>query len=107
MTARHQYSRQKSCDVCVRGKRRCGQESPSGARCSKMDLSCAYETHPSGIPRNDDYHTAQSSNFIQEPATPTSAFPEPEIPMFLDPTNELWGVVGKGVGGMTFMGRGY
>jgi hypothetical protein len=89
MSARHQYSRQKSYDTCVRGKRRCGQESPSCARCSKMGLSCTYQTHPSGISRNDDHHTPQSSNVIQESETPASDFLSPEIPILLDPTNEL------------------
>jgi hypothetical protein len=54
-----------------------------------MGLSCTYKTNPSGISRNNDHHTPQSPNVIQESETPTSDFPGPEIPIFLDPTNEL------------------
>lgn len=54
-----------------------------------MGLSCTYKTNPPGISRNDDHHTPQSSNVIQESGTPASDFLSPEIPILLDPTNEL------------------
>ncbi|KAL6869109.1 hypothetical protein ACO1O0_000432 [Amphichorda felina] len=41
-------SRQKSCNACVRGKRRCDKVTPTCTRCAAKGLSCIYQRMPAG-----------------------------------------------------------
>ncbi|KAG8416785.1 hypothetical protein J3459_013662 [Metarhizium acridum] len=41
-------SRQKSCNACVRGKRRCDKRTPQCSRCSAKGLDCIYQKLPPG-----------------------------------------------------------
>ncbi|KAK2603830.1 hypothetical protein QQS21_003954 [Conoideocrella luteorostrata] len=41
-------SRQKSCNACVRGKRRCDKRTPRCSRCSAKNLDCVYQKLPPG-----------------------------------------------------------
>lgn len=41
-------SRQKSCNACVRGKRRCDKRTPRCTRCAAKSLDCVYQKLPSG-----------------------------------------------------------
>lgn len=41
-------TRQKSCNACVRGKRRCDKKAPKCTRCSAKDLDCVYARLPPG-----------------------------------------------------------
>lgn len=41
-------TRQKSCNACVRGKRRCDKTTPSCTRCAAKGLDCIYQKAPAG-----------------------------------------------------------
>lgn len=41
-------SRQKSCNACVRGKRKCDKRTPKCTRCAVKGLDCVYQRTPSG-----------------------------------------------------------
>lgn len=43
-------SRQKSCNACVRGKRRCDKRSPRCTRCAAKGLDCVYQRQPPPAP---------------------------------------------------------
>ncbi|ROT35603.1 hypothetical protein SODALDRAFT_328974 [Sodiomyces alkalinus F11] len=42
-------SRQKSCNACVRSKRRCDKRAPKCARCAEKGFSCVYMNQPTGL----------------------------------------------------------
>lgn len=56
-------SRQKSCTICVEGKRRCDRQTPQCSRCAERGLKCTYIKSPSNA-------TARSSKL--NPASPQS-----------------------------------
>ncbi|KAJ6445735.1 C6 zinc finger domain-containingprotein [Purpureocillium lavendulum] len=64
-------SRQKSCNACVRGKRRCDKRTPRCTRCANKGLECVYQRMPPPQPHHHHHHnpsaTATTSN------TPTSS----------------------------------
>ncbi|KAK5987353.1 Transcription factor gsfR2-like protein [Cladobotryum mycophilum] len=43
-------SRQKSCNACVRGKRRCDKRTPRCTRCAAKNLDCVYQRQPAPPP---------------------------------------------------------
>ncbi|KAF1739295.1 hypothetical protein CRV24_001227 [Beauveria bassiana] len=45
-TASSLSSRQKSCNACVRGKRRCDKRTPRCTRCAAKGLDCVYHKMP-------------------------------------------------------------
>lgn len=47
-------SRQKSCNACVRGKRRCDKRTPVCTRCAEKQISCIYHKR-----RNRESHATQ------------------------------------------------
>ncbi|KAH0498444.1 hypothetical protein TgHK011_005697 [Trichoderma gracile] len=55
-------SRQKSCNACVRGKRRCDKRTPRCTRCATKGLDCVYQRQPppsasSALPRQTQTQT--------------------------------------------------
>ncbi|GAB0134587.1 hypothetical protein EsDP_00002952 [Epichloe bromicola] len=53
-------SRQKSCNACVRGKRRCDKRTPRCTRCSAKGLDCVYQKLPPGAPSSHGTSTSSS-----------------------------------------------
>ncbi|CEI64937.1 hypothetical protein FVEN_g3433 [Fusarium venenatum] len=47
-------SRQKSCNACVRGKRKCDKKTPRCTRCAAKGLDCVYQRLPPGTSFHDD-----------------------------------------------------
>ncbi|KAF4471480.1 c6 zinc finger [Fusarium albosuccineum] len=47
-------SRQKSCNACVRGKRKCDKKTPRCTRCAAKNLDCVYQRLPPGASFHDD-----------------------------------------------------
>ncbi|KAH7133624.1 hypothetical protein EDB81DRAFT_762909 [Dactylonectria macrodidyma] len=47
-------SRQKSCNTCVRGKRKCDKRTPRCTRCAAKGLDCVYQKTPPGASYHDD-----------------------------------------------------
>ncbi|KAF9772991.1 hypothetical protein IL306_009253 [Fusarium sp. DS 682] len=47
-------SRQKSCNACVRGKRKCDKKTPRCTRCVAKGLDCVYQRLPPGAGFHDD-----------------------------------------------------
>ncbi|KAJ4272192.1 hypothetical protein NW762_000903 [Fusarium torreyae] len=47
-------SRQKSCNACVRGKRKCDKNTPRCTRCAAKGLDCVYQRLPPGANFHDD-----------------------------------------------------
>ncbi|KAM5356143.1 hypothetical protein ACJ41O_002789 [Fusarium nematophilum] len=47
-------SRQKSCNACVRGKRKCDKKTPRCTRCAAKGLDCVYQRLPPGASFHDD-----------------------------------------------------
>ncbi|KAF4963167.1 hypothetical protein FSARC_8793 [Fusarium sarcochroum] len=47
-------SRQKSCNACVRGKRKCDKKTPRCTRCAAKGLDCVYQRLPPGANFHDD-----------------------------------------------------
>lgn len=60
-------SRQKSCNACVRGKRRCDKTTPRCTRCAAKGLECVYQRVPPGSSPSS-VTLAQSSNRLSEAA---------------------------------------
>ncbi|KAH6646556.1 hypothetical protein BKA67DRAFT_411295 [Truncatella angustata] len=63
-------SRRKSCDACVRGKRRCDQRSPACSQCIKKRVSCLYRNQP-----NRNTPVLNNAVMQAEDESPTSASP--------------------------------
>ncbi|KAH8174034.1 fungal zn(2)-Cys(6) binuclear cluster domain-containing protein [Sarocladium implicatum] len=60
-------TRQKSCNACVRGKRRCDKKAPKCTRCSSKGLDCVYARVPPGatadsVLLDDDYFSSNLSS---------------------------------------------
>ncbi|KAF5674068.1 c6 zinc finger [Fusarium heterosporum] len=47
-------TRQKSCNACVRGKRKCDKKTPHCTRCAAKGLDCVYQRLPPGSSFHDD-----------------------------------------------------
>lgn len=47
-------SRQKSCNACVRGKRKCDKKTPRCTRCAAKGLDCVYQKLPPGAAFHDE-----------------------------------------------------
>ncbi|KAK7430803.1 hypothetical protein QQZ08_002592 [Neonectria magnoliae] len=47
-------SRQKSCNTCVRGKRKCDKKTPRCTRCAAKGLECVYQKLPPGASFHDE-----------------------------------------------------
>ncbi|KAH7137262.1 hypothetical protein B0J13DRAFT_75889 [Dactylonectria estremocensis] len=47
-------SRQKSCNTCVRGKRKCDKRTPRCTRCAAKGLDCVYQKIPPGASYHDE-----------------------------------------------------
>ncbi|KAF4978028.1 hypothetical protein FZEAL_5535 [Fusarium zealandicum] len=47
-------SRQKSCNACVRGKRKCDKRTPRCTRCAAKGLDCVYQRLPAGASFHDE-----------------------------------------------------
>ncbi|KAM0244073.1 hypothetical protein ACHAP5_006643 [Fusarium lateritium] len=47
-------TRQKSCNACVRGKRKCDKKTPRCTRCAAKGLDCVYQRLPPGASFHDD-----------------------------------------------------
>ncbi|KID87993.1 C6 zinc finger domain protein [Metarhizium guizhouense ARSEF 977] len=64
-------SRQKSCNACVRGKRRCDKRTPQCSRCSAKGLDCIYQKLPPGASTAETCSSAGASaaNLTTESAT--------------------------------------
>ncbi|VUC22422.1 unnamed protein product [Clonostachys rosea] len=61
-------SRQKSCNACVRGKRRCDKSYPKCTRCAAKGLDCVYHKVPPVRPlraTNNNHTTTTSGNISQ------------------------------------------
>jgi hypothetical protein len=81
-------SRQKSCNECVKTKRRCGKELPECARCLKKGIRCVYAGNGQSGPRQTDTdyefswiedlmrETRQWSGELQSQLHPEVAVPE-------------------------------
>ncbi|KAF7548292.1 hypothetical protein G7046_g8723 [Stylonectria norvegica] len=59
-------SRQKSCNACVRGKRKCDKRAPRCTRCAAKGLECIYQRMPPGASHQPDeqqqHHHIQGGN---------------------------------------------
>lgn len=60
-------SRQKSCNACVRGKRRCDKRSPRCTRCATKGLDCVYHKMP---PFQQEHHPSADSSMTGGSTTP-------------------------------------
>ncbi|RGP60283.1 c6 zinc finger protein [Fusarium sporotrichioides] len=60
-------SRQKSCNACVRGKRKCDKKTPQCTRCAAKGLDCVYQRLPPGANfHDDDICIAESLNDVPD-----------------------------------------
>lgn len=59
-------SRQKSCNACVRGKRRCDKTYPKCTRCSAKGLDCVYQKLPPTPPKQQQQQQQQSTSSPSE-----------------------------------------
>lgn len=53
-------SRQKSCNACVRGKRRCDKRTPRCTRCATKGLDCVYQRQPPFLSQQQSQQQSQS-----------------------------------------------
>ncbi|KAF4208812.1 hypothetical protein CNMCM8927_008761 [Aspergillus lentulus] len=56
-------SRQKSCNACVRSKRRCDKRTPQCTRCAERGLSCLYHKNPAASGSDDSTSHAVDVDF--------------------------------------------
>ncbi|KAK0392317.1 hypothetical protein NLU13_1813 [Sarocladium strictum] len=72
-------TRQKSCNACVRGKRRCDKKAPKCTRCSSKSLECVYARVPPGatadsVLLDDDYFSSNlTSRSAKRPGDASAA----------------------------------
>ncbi|KAF7542671.1 hypothetical protein G7Z17_g11373 [Cylindrodendrum hubeiense] len=59
-------SRQKSCNTCVRGKRKCDKKTPRCTRCAAKGLDCVYQKLPPGSGFHDDDLGVASASDIHD-----------------------------------------
>ncbi len=72
-TASSLSSRQKSCNACVRGKRRCDKRTPRCTRCAAKGLDCVYHKLP------PSHAGSTSSSAAQQQHQPASGSTSPEM----------------------------
>ncbi|GJN73056.1 hypothetical protein PLIIFM63780_007120 [Purpureocillium lilacinum] len=66
-------SRQKSCNACVRGKRRCDKRTPRCTRCANKGLECVYQRMPPpSSPHHHHHHHHHASSAATTSTTPNS-----------------------------------
>ncbi|KAI0894832.1 hypothetical protein F4806DRAFT_98234 [Annulohypoxylon nitens] len=66
-------SRQRSCDACVKSKRRCDKQSPTCGNCAKKKSPCSYGGKTGLKSRHDSASTATGMEGIGSVASPSSA----------------------------------
>lgn len=71
-------SRQKSCNACVRGKRRCDKTAPRCTRCAAKGLDCVYQRVPPGSSPSA-VTLAHSAARISSSATTTTTTTTPTV----------------------------
>ncbi|KAL7958205.1 hypothetical protein V8C34DRAFT_283746 [Trichoderma compactum] len=59
-------SRQKSCNACVRGKRRCDKRTPRCTRCATKGLDCVYQRQPPPLAQQQQSQSQQSQQQQQQ-----------------------------------------
>ncbi|KPM36099.1 hypothetical protein AK830_g10466 [Neonectria ditissima] len=59
-------SRQKSCNTCVRGKRKCDKKTPRCTRCAAKGLECIYQKLPPGASFHDEDIGVASANEVPD-----------------------------------------
>ncbi|KAH6997687.1 hypothetical protein BKA56DRAFT_626518 [Ilyonectria sp. MPI-CAGE-AT-0026] len=59
-------SRQKSCNTCVRGKRKCDKKTPRCTRCAAKGLDCVYQKLPPGASFHDEDIGAPSTSDVHD-----------------------------------------
>ncbi|KFA74580.1 hypothetical protein S40288_08147 [Stachybotrys chartarum IBT 40288] len=67
-------SRQKSCNACVRGKRRCDKRTPRCTRCAAKGLSCVYQKMP---PSSSSSSSSTSIASTSTSPSRTASIPSP------------------------------
>jgi hypothetical protein len=80
-------TRQKSCDACVRGKRKCDKRMPRCARCAARGIECRYKKTPPSASPSDN--TASASSAIS--ASAAGASRTPGSPPLATPTSSVEG----------------
>ncbi|KAL7944772.1 hypothetical protein V8C42DRAFT_80924 [Trichoderma barbatum] len=60
-------SRQKSCNACVRGKRRCDKRTPRCTRCATKGLDCVYQRQPPPISQQQQSQRQQQAQQQSQP----------------------------------------
>ena len=84
-------SRQKSCNACVRGKRRCDKTTPRCTRCAAKGLECVYQrVPPSSSPSSVTLAAQSSSNRLSE-ATAGMGYNKPVSAEMTDDDFEMSG----------------
>ncbi|KAI5466718.1 hypothetical protein BGZ63DRAFT_5801 [Mariannaea sp. PMI_226] len=66
-------SRQKSCNACVRGKRKCDKKTPRCTRCAAKGLDCIYQKLPPGAAFHDEDLGASPAAVTTTTASSSSA----------------------------------
>lgn len=73
-------SRQKSCNACVRGKRRCDKRSPRCTRCAAKGLDCVYQKlPPSALSSATDGTSTTTTTISGAASTAESSGTSPEM----------------------------
>ncbi|EHK45299.1 hypothetical protein TRIATDRAFT_221642 [Trichoderma atroviride IMI 206040] len=76
-------SRQKSCNACVRGKRRCDKRTPRCTRCAAKGLDCVYQRQPQQQPQQSQQQHPQQLQHQHQQHCATPEMP-PEFDMSFD-----------------------
>jgi hypothetical protein len=81
-------SRQKSCNACVRGKRRCDKRTPNCTRCAAKGLDCVYQRMPpcstmSEAPNMADFDMSFDMEGLSTETSPNSL--QTDLSLHLDP----------------------
>ncbi|KAM3562628.1 hypothetical protein ARSEF4850_002689 [Beauveria asiatica] len=82
-TASSLSSRQKSCNACVRGKRRCDKRTPRCTRCAAKGLDCVYHKMPPSSTAQSSSSGGRTPQLTPGQSTTGSASPEmADVPDF-------------------------
>ncbi|UKZ62318.1 uncharacterized protein TrAtP1_003569 [Trichoderma atroviride] len=73
-------SRQKSCNACVRGKRRCDKRTPRCTRCAAKGLDCVYQRQPQQQPQQSQQQHPQQLQHQHQQQSPAGASAATTIP---------------------------
>ncbi|TEA11189.1 Transcription factor gsfR2 [Colletotrichum sidae] len=66
-------SRQKSCNACVRSKRRCDKRTPRCTRCAEKNFSCVYQNLPPTSASSSGGHHDVSNSSTKDNSSPAPA----------------------------------